>query len=652
LEVGYVASESIRAPRRITYESAILRAEEQERASSQVSPVYTSPDPALARQQLDRARQVLDYLGSISADTLATGSQKLTWVRAVPELANLSPEAITELVSLSDENWNRVQLETLAVIDQAMRRDIREGHLDEVLELVPTLVGLDLSDIERSVTVALARTFLVPNSFLDSAATAEARAQAREEVPAVLRTFEADEIIVREGGRVTAVDIEALDQLGLRQPQMDWPDLVESTLFATVGTCLLLLYLAHFQADLLWDGHQLLLLVLLNSLFVVLTAMMVPAGSVLRYLAPVPALAMLTAAALGAHAGVGSAVFLGFITGIVADTSLEMTAYTTLGGLIAALTMGRVERIRAFFRSGAFVALVHLGVVVVFRLSDYAAQPNDLLISAAAGILNGGISASLALGGLFLIGPVFDVITTMRLIELSRPDHPLLQRLLREAPGTYHHSLMVANLAEQAAERIGANTLLTRVGAYYHDVGKITHPYFFTENQAGEGNPHNQLEPHASAEVIMSHIDDGLKLAARYRLPRRVRAFIPGHHGTNRVSFFYNRALEQADDPTSVNESHFRYHGPDPQSKETALVMLADGCEAVVRAERPASAEELAKLVRDVIAQRRDSGLLAESNLTLGDLETALEAFTSSLKGVFHPRIQYPRMGDAGDASE
>jgi putative nucleotidyltransferase with HDIG domain len=296
--------------------------------------------------------------------------------------------------------------------------------------------------------------------------------------------------------------------------------------------------------------------------------------------------------------------------------------------------------------------LVHLGVVVVFRLSDYAAQPNDLLISAAAGILNGGISASLALGGLFLIGPVFDVITTMRLIELSRPDHPLLQRLLREAPGTYHHSLMVANLAEQAAERIGANALLTRVGAYYHDVGKITRPYFYTENQAGEDNPHNQLEPRASAEVIMGHVDDGLKLAGRYRLPRRVRAFISGHHGTNRVSFFYNRALEQADDPTSVDESDFRYHGPNPQSKETALVMLADGCEAVVRAERPASAEELAKLVRDVIAQRRDSGLLADSNLTLGDLETAREALTSSLRGIFHPRIQYPRRADASDVSE
>ena len=652
LEVGYVASQNVRAPRRITYESAILQAEEQERASSQVGPVYTRPDPALARQQLDRARQVLDYLGSVSADTLATDAQKHTWVQAVPELTNLSSEVINDLVSLSNESWNRIQLETLAVIDQAMRREFREGYLDEALEMVPPLVSLDLSDKGRSVTVALARTFLVPNSFLDSAATAEAQTLAREEVPAVLRTFEADEIIVREGGRVTALDIEALDQLELRQPQVDWPDLVGAGLFAVLGTCLLLLYLAHFQADVLWDGHQLLLLVLLDSLFVVGTGMMVPSGSVLRYLAPVPALAMLAAAAVGPHAGVGSAVFLGFATGIIADNSLEMAAYTTLGGLIAALTMGHVERIRSFFRSGAFVALVHLGVVVVFRLPEYATQPSDLLISAFSGILNGGISASLALGGLFLIGPLFDVITTMRLIELSRPDHPLLQRLLREAPGTYHHSLMVANLAEQAAERIDANALLTRVGAYYHDVGKITRPYFFTENQAGEGNPHSQLDPRASAEVIISHVNDGLELARRYRLPRRVRAFIPGHHGTNWVSFFYNKALELAGDHTSVDGSDFRYGGPNPQSKETALVMLADGCEAVVRAVRPASAQEVARVVEDVIAQRIDSGLLGESNLTLRDLEIAREAFTSSLKGVFHPRIQYPRAGRVGDTSK
>ena len=208
---------------------------------------------------------------------------------------------------------------------------------------------------------------------------------------------------------------------------------------------------------------------------------------------------------------------------------------------------------------------------------------------------------------------------------------------------------MVGNLAEQAAERIGANTLLTRVGAYYHDVGKIAHPYFFVENQAGGVNPHSQLDPRASAEVIVSHLKDGLDLARRYRLPRRVRAFIPEHHGTNWVSFLYSKAVEAAGDAALVDESDFQYGGPNPQSKETALVMLADGCEAAVRAMRPASAEELAKIVSDVIAQRVDAGQLSECDLTLRDLEIVRAALVSSLKGVFHPRIEYPRPEETVD---
>jgi len=642
LEEGDVAPEDIRAPRSVTYESAILRAEEQERAASRVEPVYTVPDPALARQRLDRARQVLDYLGSVRADTLASPAQQRGWILAVPELAYLPSETLDSLLALPDESWNRVQLETLAVIDQAMRREIREGYLEDAREGVPALVSLDLSGEETAITIALAQRFLVPNSFLDPEATAEAQARAREEVPPVLRTFEADEIIVREGQRVTALHIEALDQLGLRQAQVKWTDFIGPGLLAVVGTSLLFLYLARFQPDVLWDGQRLFLLVLLTSFFALGARLMVPDSVVLRYLSPAPALAMLAAAALGPHAGVATAVFLGGATGLIADNSLEMATYTALGGLVAALTLGRVERIGALFRAGAFVALAHVSVVVIFRLPQGVAQPGNVLASALAGIANGGISASLALGGLFLIGPLFDITTSMRLIELSRPDHPLLQRLLREAPATYHHSLMVANLAEQAAERIGADAMLTRVGAYYHDVGKIARPYFFAENQVEGVNPHDRLDPHTSAEVIISHVRDGLELARRYRLPSRVRAFIPEHHGTSWAGFLYDKAVQLAGDGALVDESEFRHHGPRPQSRETALVMLADGCEATVRAMRPTSAEEVAEIVNRVIAERVADGQLSECDLTLRDLEIAREAFISALKGVFHPRIQYP----------
>jgi putative nucleotidyltransferase with HDIG domain len=652
LEVGDVAPQDIHAPRSLTYDSAIRQAEEQELAASQVEPVYTPSNPALAREQLDRAREVLDYLGSVRADALASAAQKRGWALAVSELSELTSETLDSLLALPDESWDRVQLETLAVIGQAMRQEIREGYPESALEEIPRLVRLDLSNEEAAVVIALAQSFLVPNSFLDPAATAEAKARAREEVGPITYSFKEGQIIVREGESVRALHIEALDQFGLRQPQTSWTDFTGAGLMAVLEVLLLYLYLARFQPDVLRDGQQLFLLVLLTALFVLGAGLMVPGGDVLRYLSPAPALAMLTAAALGPHAGVTAAIFLSIATGVIAGNSLEMTTYAALGGLVAALTLGRVERMSSLFRAGAFVALAHVGVLAVFHLPQGLAQPGDLLIPALTGIVNGIISASLALGGLFLIGPLFDIITTMRLIELSRPDHPLLQRLLRETPGTYHHSLMLANMAEQAAESIGANALLTRVGAYYHDTGKMVRPYFFSENQVGGMNPHDRLDPYASAEVIIGHVEDGKELVRRYRLPSRVRAFIPEHHGTNRVSFLYEKAVRLAGDETLVDESDFRYGGPRPQSKETALVMLADGCEAAARSTRPASNNELAEIVNRIIDQRVDDEQLDECDLTLHDLGVIRQVFISALKGTFHPRIQYPEPEKESELAE
>jgi putative nucleotidyltransferase with HDIG domain len=644
LEEGDVAPEDITSPDRITYASAILQADRQKEAADGVEPVYTLPDPALAREQLERARQVLDYLGSVRADTLASPAQQRGWVLDVPELADFSSAECDSLLALSDASWDRVQLETLAVVDQAMRREIRVGYLEEALEGVTALVSLDLSGDETAVTIALVRCMLVPNSSLDSTATAEARTLAREEVGPVLRTFEADQIIVREGEIVKALDIEVMDQFGLRQSQVRWADFAGAGLFAILETVLLCLYMSRSQPEVLWDGRLLLLLVLLISCFVLGAGLMVPSGgTALRYLFPAPALAMLATAALGPHAGIAAVAFLGGATGVIADNSLEMLAYVALGGAVAALTLGRVERIISLFRAGVFAVVVHVVIVIVFRLPQEVIQPGDLLVATLAGVANGGVSASLALGGLFLVGPLFDIPTSTRLIELSRPDHPLLQRLLREAPATYHHSLMVANLAEQAAERIGADPLLTRVGAYYHDVGKLTRPYFFAENQVEGVNPHDRLDPRTSAEVIISHTKDGLEMARRYRLPRRIRAFIPEHHGTNWVSFLYDKAVQLAGDAALVDENDFRYLGPKPQSKETALVMLADGCEAVVRAVHPTTAEEVAEVVNSVISERVADGQLSECDLTLQDLEVARSVFISALKGIFHPRIRYPK---------
>jgi putative nucleotidyltransferase with HDIG domain len=265
-----------------------------------------------------------------------------------------------------------------------------------------------------------------------------------------------------------------------------------------------------------------------------------------------------------------------------------------------------------------------------------------LLQLIAAGVTNGAFSVSLTLIGFFLVGNLLGITTALQLLELARPTQPLLRQLLLRAPGTYHHSLMVSNLAEQAAERIGANALLTRVGAYYHDVGKIVRPYFFVENQMDGINVQDRLDPRTSAQIIISHVEDGLNLAKKYHVPREVRAFIPEHQGTGFIKYFYHQALEQAADPDQVDEADFRYPGPKPQSKETAIVMLADSCEAAVRAAHPNSAEEIDKITRRIITDKLTSGDLDESDLTTRDLDQIRGAFVEILQGVFHPRIKYP----------
>jgi hypothetical protein len=210
---------------------------------------------------------------------------------------------------------------------------------------------------------------------------------------------------------------------------------------------------------------------------------------------------------------------------------------------------------------------------------------------------------------------------------------------------------MVANLAEQAAERIGADALLVRVGAFYHDVGKTARPYMFVENQVEGNNVHEKLDPRTSAEIIIRHVQDGLELARRYRLPSRITAFIPEHHGTMRTGYLYQKALQQAGgDAAKVNDQVFRYPGPKPQSKETALLMLADGCEAAVRAKRPSSAEEISEIVRKLIAERVTCGQLDDCPLTMQDMNLVRESFTLTLQGVFHPRIQYPEASEPSAA--
>jgi len=343
---------------------------------------------------------------------------------------------------------------------------------------------------------------------------------------------------------------------------------------------------------------------------------------------------------LGPQLAITVTVLFSMVVGFMAGSSLELAVYALVGGLIASLSLRRVEKLNAFFWAGVYVALANLAVIFAFRLPKQDYDTVQLLTLAGLSLVNGGLSASLTVAGFYLLGTMFDITTSLQLMELARPTHPLLRQLLLKAPGTYHHSILVSNLAEEAAGRVGADALLARVGAYYHDVGKIVRPYFFVDNQVAGVNVHDRLDPQTSAQIIISHVNDGLDLAKKYRLPSKVCDFIPQHHGTSLATYFYRQALES--EGGKVNEEDFRYPGPKPQTKETAIVMLADSCEAAMRAERPDSLDGIEELMRKVIDSKMWNGQLDECDLTLRDLDEIRAAFVKILQGVFHPRIKYP----------
>ncbi|MEM4725012.1 MAG: HDIG domain-containing protein, partial [Candidatus Hadarchaeum sp.] len=337
-----------------------------------------------------------------------------------------------------------------------------------------------------------------------------------------------------------------------------------------------------------------------------------------------------------------AAVMMSLFVGFISGGSLDLTVYTLLGSIFAALMMSRLEHLGTFAWAALVIAVVNTVVAVSFRLFAQSYDWIALLQLTGASFANGVISASLTFATFFWLGAIFGITTPLQLLDLMRPTHPLARRLLLEAPGTYHHSLIVGNLGERAAELVGADPLLVRAAALHHDVGKVLRPYFFIENQVSGENYHQQLDAKTSAQIIIGHVKDSIELARKHRFPQEVLDIIAQHHGTTSVGFgyFYQQALQEGEE--GIDEAQFRYPGPRPRSKEAAIVMLADGVEAAVRAAVPASPSEIERIVRKITNDRLVSGELDECALTLRDLDKIRSAFIEVLQGVFHPRIQYP----------
>ena len=646
LSVGNVAQRDIESPRALDYESTLLTEQARDRVAASIPQQYDGPDDQILRRQREIASRLITEINAIRDDANSNDEQKVQRLMALDDL-DLSAAMAQQVLELTPAEWQGAALEIPSALRGAMRDEIRESTLEIERRGVRLLVQPELSRAAFNVAVEIVQQLMRPNMFPNDERTQSLRESARRDTPPERVVFARGENIIRKGDVVTELDIEAIRQAGLLQPAWDWWLLVRSASFVLVLLSATALALYYLSPEVVQKRRLFSSLLLLTSVYLLIAKLMLPASDWTPYLFPIAALGMLLATLINLRVALVVVIAFTLLTNYMVNGNPMLVTYVGLGGLLGALMMGRHERLTAFLWAGAAVGASNALVMVAFyapftRLPASMDGPRLLLTV----LLNGGLSASLALIGYYLLGNLFGLTTTLQLTELSRPTHPLLRQLLLKAPGTYHHTIIVSNMAERAAAAIGADAFLTRVGAYYHDIGKMSRPFFFVENTNDEISPHNKLDPQTSAQIITSHVTDGVALAQKYRLPPRIQDFIREHHGRSVVKYFFvqaqQRAVDRGDDPETVSRNDFRYEGPNPQSRETAVLMLADTCEAAVRALKPATREELDALVNRLIDERIDSGELDECNLTLHDLSQVKTVFIQMLQGVHHPRITYP----------
>jgi hypothetical protein len=648
LEEGQVATQDYRAERAISYISEIRTEQRRAAAEQAVSPIYTSPDTRVARRQLEQLRTALGYIQTVRADAYASMEQKLADLQALEEVA-LSQEAAATILTMSDARWQEVQQQALAVLERVMSSGIRPETLTDARSRVPALVSLSLPEEQAAVVADLVKSFTAPNSEYSESLTLAARSRARESIEPVTRTFVPGQTVALQGEVLDPEDIEALQQLGLAQTESSWQDLASAVTLTVLMAGLIVFYARRKQSMATTDVRRITVVAALFLIFLLSARLVIPTHTIIPYAFPISAYGLTIAALFGVEIALVTSLPLVILAAYGLPNSMELTLYYLVSTLFGVLALGRARRLVSFVFAGLAVGVTGSVIVLIYRLPLPTTDWVGLATLTAAAFFNGLASASITILLNSPLAHFLGTITPLQLIDLTRPDHPLLRLLLREAPGTYQHSLQVANLAEQAAERIGADALLTRVGSLYHDIGKTANPVFFIENQPpGFINPHEGLSAEQSAVLIIRHVTDGVELGRKYRLPQRILDFVLEHHGTGLTRYQYYNAVQAAGgDESQVDKANFTYPGPRPQSRETAILMLADGSEARVRAERPDDDEKLRAVIKSAIKDRIASGQLDDTKLTLSDLALIGESFTATLRGLYHPRLTYPRLEQA-----
>ncbi len=625
----------------------------------------TVEDTRRTEQRRKEVAQKVDPILTVTEDdfiknNLSSLQNSIIKIRQKNKDINVKREEMSLLFDDEDGNKSNVVYYLLKIPDETLKTLFDKSNITLMNVLS---AGIAEKDVERHVLknlirhhlpsetsryqgtmiISLLEQVIVPNLVVDEFATEIARKNAQNAVKPYEVTFEKGDKILFEGEPVTKLKRDALRVAGYNLVELNGLGLLGIFLVTVFSTLIFTVYKNKYATTLTYNQ---LLIVAILSLILAFITVALPTGFS-PYILPFPAFIIIVSIFTAPNiAFVASMLMLSIITlGMHYDIQF-MTSFTLLN-LIASIFMLNVNFTRRFdlIKAGIYIACTGiLFVSSIYMLEKFLIDVENVLIirDASFVFLNGILSSMIALGFLPVLESAFKIVTPYGLAELADHNQPILKRLQMEAPGTYHHSLMVANLCEAAAEAIGANPILAKVGAYYHDIGKLKRPLFFVENQSQFGieNPHKKLNSRLSKMVVTAHTKDGVDIAKEYHLPPIINDFILQHHGDSLASYFYNQAIKE-EGAENVKEEQFRYSGPKPQTKEAAILMIADAVEAAVRAMKASTTEEIEAIINKIIDERVNDNQLSECPLTLADLKTIATTFTRLLRGNQHDRIKY-----------
>lgn len=566
-------------------------------------------------------------------------------IKAIKKISNinLSEENYNSIMSLSSEELKSTSYLLYTVINSLYKNiniaENSETDIKKAQEFINNLINESVVGKNiKNIAIVVASQEIKPNFFKDVTKTEELKNEAKRKNEPIM--IKKDQIVVKEGEPVTKEQIEILKSLQLlnEDSKFEWYIYISLALFIFIIMSIQMMYLYRQWNCVFNDTRRLLMINIITIISLILARSL----SIYAFFIPLACAPMLMTLLVNDKISVVINTLNSLLIGVAVSFNLEIIIIAIVSSIIGATILKKLQQRNDIIYSSAYIATISavLTLSAGFLLSSSLAT---VMQKTGAAFVGGIISGILTIGLLPFFESSFDVVTTIKLLELSNPNNSLLKKLLMEAPGTYHHSILVGNLAEVAAEEIGGNPVLARVASYYHDIGKIKRPYFFKENQMGIESPHKKITANLSTLIITSHVTDGVELAKEYRLPRVIQDIIEQHHGTSLVKYFFITVKNSSENPELINEEDFRYGGPKPETKEAAIIMLADGVEAAVRSISEPTKAKMEEMVNSIIKDRLEEGELDNCDLTLKEINKIKKSFMKALSGIYHERIEYPK---------